>query len=169
MKKILLGFAIAPIIWALLVIPASEFVYGLLVPEHRYWSLHLLWAVDWPLLGMSYFLMLVVFAPYSILCRALGRNSIWVYVLGGLVLGFVCPVYLFFLNDLLFGSGSGAALRGGPWLVIPEAWHFQSGAALASSVSLATFWIIAIRNNEWLQTQPNSALNRTRKNSAPVS
>lgn len=169
MPRTLTGFVTAPLLWSLLVVPASELAYGLFVYEHRYWPWSILWSVDWSLLGLGYLLMLVVFVPYIILCRALHKNSIWVYALGGLVLGFICPFYLLLLKDLLFGSASVAAFKNGPWLVIPEAWHFQSGGALASCVSLVTFWLIAVRNNDWFKTQPNSALNRTRKNGAPVS
>jgi hypothetical protein len=169
MPRALIGFVIAPLLWSLLVVPASELVYGLLVYEHRYWPWSILWSVDWSLLGFGYLLMLVAFVPYIIICRAFRKNSVWVYALGGLVLGFVCPFYLLLLKDLLFSSAT-AAFRNGPWLVIPEAWHFQSGGALASCVSLVAFWAIAVRNNNWFnKKQPNSALNRTRKNGAPVS
>ena len=158
MRRTLLGLLIAPIVWSLLVVPASELAYGLVVPEHRYWWWSVWWSIDWSVVGFSYILMLVVFLPFILICRAIRRNALWIYVLGGFALGFIAPVYVFQFGHVLVGSSDFDSIATGPWLVIPEAWHFQSGAAMAASMALVVFWLISVRNNDWFKPRPNLAL-----------
>lgn len=145
MKRILLAFAFAPLVWPFVASPAMDIAFTLYTGIDHIWSMYNL--RDNPhYFVVAYLLMLLIFAPLCLVLLRLRINRWWIFVIGGAVLGAILPIPFFGIAP-----------------------HVLSGTTLGTAAMMAAFWFIGVRNNSLYVKQPNSALNPgAPNNGAPV-
>jgi len=158
--RIIVGVIVAPLIW-LFFGHATEFAFALLSSGSFFMRWSLSANIDIGMVGVGYLAMITTCFPFSLVCRALQWQWLWVYAVAGAGLGFVVPVYLTFIVEYILGDSSQAQVFGIPPLFIPQMWHFQTGAAIVTTLMFVIYWLIAVHRNAWYRQRPNKALQLT--------
>lgn len=177
MARALTALLLVPLVWPWMFGMATDAAAALLAHGAlRDWPW---WSWEQTLLNSHFFrwaylLMLLVFLPCVLLFRKLGLNAMWVYVTSGAILGLIGPIAFSLALDIIRSPKQWFEMLAGPGRLDWEALlmmfgHMLSGSAIASAVMMVIFWFAAVKGNPFFGMPPNSALNRTRKNGAPVS
>jgi hypothetical protein len=142
MLRLILGLVLAPLSWPWVAWPVINIVGG------SDWSWSSLFVNPW-FLGVG-ILAVVIFLPYTIVCKRLGKNSVWVYLFGGLVFGALGPIVLV----LIYGLISEGAVVSFEFFV--EYRHFLAASTMASAIMMTVFWLLSVYNNALFAKQPNN-------------
>jgi hypothetical protein len=143
MLRLALGIVLAPLSWPWVAWPVLNIVGG------SDWNWPSLFVNPW-FLGFGYILTGLIFLPYVLACKRFGKNSVWVYVLGGLGLGALGPIVLVFFYGLI----SEGVRMSFEFIVTHR--HYLAASIVASPVMMTAFWVLGVYNNSLFVKQPNN-------------
>jgi len=102
--------------------------------------------------------MVLLFLPFSLLCRKLHWAQWWVFVGGGIVFGHLTFLFVISIPSAVHDPASlivaANDIAKNPSLLWNLFWagetrHYQLGVAFTSGVVMGVFWIIAVPKNSW--------------------
>lgn len=143
MLRLALGLVLAPLSWPWVAWPVINIVGG------SDWNWASLFINSW-LFGVGYVLAVLIFLPYATVCKRFGKNSLWVYLLGGSVLGALGPIVLVLIYGLIWEGGIV------PFQLFVEYRHFLAASVVASAIMMIVFWLLTVHNNSLFAKQPNN-------------
>jgi len=143
MLRLALGLVLAPLSWPWVAWPVMNIMGG------SDWNWASLFINPW-FLGVGYILAVLIFLPYTIVCKRFGKNSVWVYLFGGLVFGALGPIVLALVYGLVWERTVVS------FEFFSEYRHFLAASAVASAIVMSVFWLLSVYNNSSFAKQPNN-------------